>query len=87
MYIANCPFNKIKILSEATTGLEKSFRLMYSNTRLRIRETLPFKISTLQWMQNYTFYVLICMQTTGTQKLLAYNYSIDMYRTVDTFTN
>ena len=39
MYIANCPFNKIKILSEATTGLEKSFWMMYSN--LNSRETVP----------------------------------------------
>jgi len=31
MYIANCPFNKMKILSKATIGLEKSFPMMYSN--------------------------------------------------------
>ena len=40
MYIANCPFNKIKILSEATTGLEKSFWMMYSNLCLNSRETV-----------------------------------------------
>ena len=32
MYIANCPFNKIKILSQATIGLEKSFRMRESGT-------------------------------------------------------
>ncbi len=41
MYIANCPFNKMKILSEATIGLEKSFRMMYSNIGLISRETVP----------------------------------------------
>ena len=41
MYIANCPFNKIKILSEATIGLEKSFWMMYSNLCLNSRETVP----------------------------------------------
>ena len=41
MYIANCPFNKMKILSEATRGLEKSFPMMYSNIGLSFCETLP----------------------------------------------
>ena len=41
MYIANCPFNKMKILSEATIGLEKSFSMMYSNIGLNSRETVP----------------------------------------------
>ena len=40
MYIANCPFNEIKILSEVTTGLEKSFWMMYSNIGLNSRETV-----------------------------------------------
>ena len=43
MYIANCPFNKMKILSEATIGLEKSFPMMYSNIGLNSRETVPLK--------------------------------------------
>ena len=42
MYIANCPFNKMKILSEATIGLEKSFQMMYSNIGLNSRDS-PFK--------------------------------------------
>ena len=41
MYIANCPFNKMKIFSEATIGLEKSFPMMYSNIGLNSRETVP----------------------------------------------
>ena len=41
MYIANCPFNKMKILNEATIGLEKSFPMMYSNIGLNSRETVP----------------------------------------------
>ena len=41
MYIANCPFNKMKILSDATIGLEKSFPMMYSNIGLNSRETVP----------------------------------------------
>ena len=45
MYIANCPFNKIKILSKATTGLEKSFWMMYSNLCLNSPETVALKSS------------------------------------------
>jgi len=41
MYIANCPFNKMKILREATIGLEKSFPMIYSNIGLNSRETVP----------------------------------------------
>ena len=41
MYIANCPFNKIKILSEATKGLEKSFWMMFSIICLNSREKVP----------------------------------------------
>ena len=37
----NGPFNKLKILCRARVGLEKTFCLKYSNTHLRIRETLP----------------------------------------------
>ena len=43
MCIANCPFNKIKILCAAMKGLEKSFRMMYSNLCLNSRETVPLK--------------------------------------------
>ena len=35
------PFNKVKILCDAMIGLEKSFPLIYSNTHLITRETLP----------------------------------------------
>ena len=41
MYIVNCPFNKMKILSEASIGLEKRFPMMYSNIGLNSRETVP----------------------------------------------
>ena len=41
MYIANCPFNKIKILCPVMIGLEKSFRMMYSNLCLNSCETVP----------------------------------------------
>ena len=44
MYIANCPFNKMKILSQATIGLEKSFQMMYSNIGLNSRESVPLSI-------------------------------------------
>ena len=47
MYIAKCPFNKMKILSEGTIGLEKSFPMMYSNIGLNSRETVPL-------MEQYT---------------------------------
>ena len=43
MLIANCTFNKMQILCEAMIGLEKSFWMIYSNTHLRTRETLPLK--------------------------------------------
>ena len=33
----------MKILSEATIGLEKSFPMMYSNKGLNSRETVPLK--------------------------------------------
>ena len=46
MYIANCPFNKMKILSKATIGLEKSFQMMYSNIGLNSRETVPLSVCT-----------------------------------------
>ena len=49
MYIANCPFNKIKILSEATIGLEKSYRMMYSNIGLNSRETVPLSRQNKQF--------------------------------------
>jgi len=39
MYIANYPFNKMKILS-----LEKSFPMMYSNLCLSFRATVPLII-------------------------------------------
>ena len=45
MYIANCPFNKIKILCEAMIGLEKSFGMMYSNLCLNSRETVPLSLN------------------------------------------
>ena len=45
MYIENCPFNKIKILSEATKGLEKSFGMMYSNLCLNSREPVPLSLN------------------------------------------
>ena len=35
------PLNNFKILCEAMKGLKESFRLMYSNTHLTSRETLP----------------------------------------------
>ena len=38
LLIVKCPFNKIKIFVMA---LEKSFRLIYSNTHLNSRETVP----------------------------------------------
>ena len=43
LFYVNCEltFKKVKILCEAMIGLEKSFELMYSNTHLRTRETLP----------------------------------------------
>ena len=44
MYIANCPFTKMKILSKATIGLEKSFRMMYSNIGLNSRETVLLRV-------------------------------------------
>ena len=34
-------FNKLKILCKAMIDLNESFRLMHSNTHLRIRETFP----------------------------------------------
>ena len=43
LLIVNWPFKKVKMLSEAMIGLEKSFLLIYSNTHLRTRETLPLK--------------------------------------------
>ena len=47
MYMVNCPFNKIKILSKATTGLEKSFWMMYSNLCLKSYETVPLSNDVL----------------------------------------
>ena len=47
LLIVKCSFNKIKILCEAMRVPEKSFRLSYSNTHLRICETLPFKYNFL----------------------------------------
>ena len=41
--IRNTAFNKLKILCEARIGFVKTFQLIYSNTHLRIRETLPLK--------------------------------------------
>ena len=55
MYIANCPFNKMKILGEATIGLEKSFPMMHSNIGLNSRETVPLKESPLQTRQLFAF--------------------------------
>ena len=43
MYIANCPFNKIKILCVAMIGLEKSSRMMYCNLCINSRETAPLR--------------------------------------------
>ena len=43
LLIMNWPFKKVKILCEAMIGLEKSFWMIYSNTHLRTRETLPLK--------------------------------------------
>jgi len=48
MYIANCRFNKMKILSEATIGLEKSFPMMYSNLGLNSHETVPLKQQSIK---------------------------------------
>ena len=39
--IANCPFNKMKILCEAAIDLEKSSQMVYSNIGLNSRETVP----------------------------------------------
>jgi len=47
LLILKCPFKEINILWEAMIGLEKSFQSTYSNTHLRIRETLPLKLSTI----------------------------------------
>ena len=41
--IVKCPFHKIKILCTAKIGIEKSFRLMYSNIGLSFRWTLPLR--------------------------------------------
>ena len=41
LLIVNWAFKKVKILCEAMIGLENSFWLIYSNTHLRTRETLP----------------------------------------------
>ena len=43
LLIVNCPFNKMQILCEATIGLEKSFKMMYSNLCLNSRETVPLR--------------------------------------------
>ena len=43
MCIANCPFNKIKILCQGMIGFEKSFQMMHSNIGLNSRETVPLK--------------------------------------------
>ena len=47
MIIVKCPFNKRKILCEAMIGLEKSFRMMYSNIGLNFPETVPLKILSI----------------------------------------
>jgi len=49
MYIANCPFNKMKILSEATIGLEKSFPMMYSKIFCGIKRLMLTSIFE-QWI-------------------------------------
>ena len=60
MYIANCPFNKIKILSEATTGLEKSFGMMFSNLCLNSRETVPLREECVDIFHNmYVVFLLL----------------------------
>ena len=41
LLIVKCPFNKIKILWWPTKALEKSFWLIYSNSHLNSRETVP----------------------------------------------
>ena len=64
MYIANCPFNKIKILSEATIGLEKSFGMMYSNIGLNSRETVPLKLISFHKLWNaFHDHEIKCMHT------------------------
>ena len=44
LLIVKCPFNKIKILWWPTIALEKSFRLIYGNTHLNSRETVPLRM-------------------------------------------
>ena len=56
MYIANCPFNKIKILGKAMIGFEKSFQMMYSNLCLNSRETVPLN-HLLSSQKSYTFHL------------------------------
>ena len=41
LLIVKCPFNKIKILWWAASALEKSFQVIYNNTHLNSRETVP----------------------------------------------
>ena len=43
LLILKWPFNKIKILWFATTALKESFRLIFSNTHLYSRETVPLR--------------------------------------------
>ena len=63
MFIANCPFNKMKILSEATIGLEKSFPIMYSNIGLNSRETVPLKLTIHSFWDEKTFILFQFRQT------------------------
>ena len=51
LLILKCPFNKIKIVCWALKALEKSFRLIYSNTRLNICETVPLRTQALSHYQ------------------------------------
>jgi len=59
MYIENCPFIKMKILSEATIGLEKSFPMMNSNIGLNSREIVPLNDVSI-YIFNTSYRYLAC---------------------------
>ena len=46
LLIVKCLCNKIKFLCWATSALEKSFQLIYSNIHLSSRETAPLTIDS-----------------------------------------
>jgi len=55
MYIANCPFNKIKILSEATTGLKRAFEWCIATYALiLVRQSLKGDLSAAINFSVYT---------------------------------